>query len=138
MLGSSELDYIPLGEGLSEPETRDMLKFMWPEPLVKREAVKYTYSQDGHDYPWDVHSVQATRANDFTVNALLLPYEFVNKNEPDLPNTLGKIAIVIGDREFPIMVDFWDALHRFEEAYRNLPLKVLRYSSGFLMYVLKG
>ena len=134
VLGASSVDYIPVGASLADPESRDLIRFLWPAALVKRETVKYLYSQDGHEYLWQ-SNLSPTHANNFTVNALMIPFEFLSKREPDLPNTLGKIAVIVGDREYPIMVDFWDALKRFEEAYKNLPLNTLRWVVGFGMYV---
>eukprot|EP01064_Diplonema_japonicum_P009011 TRINITY_DN16489_c0_g1_i1.p1 TRINITY_DN16489_c0_g1~~TRINITY_DN16489_c0_g1_i1.p1 ORF type:complete len:534 (+),score=81.13 TRINITY_DN16489_c0_g1_i1:37-1638(+) len=119
LVGNDRLDYIPLGEPLAEAESRDIIRFMWPAPLRSLDVVKHHYSQDGYDYPWDVPS-QPTHAIGFNIDALLLPYEFLSKREPDLPNTLGKISVVVGDREYPIMVDFWDALKRFDSARRNI------------------
>eukprot|EP01063_Lacrimia_lanifica_P036117 TRINITY_DN7076_c2_g5_i1.p1 TRINITY_DN7076_c2_g5~~TRINITY_DN7076_c2_g5_i1.p1 ORF type:complete len:575 (+),score=210.68 TRINITY_DN7076_c2_g5_i1:72-1796(+) len=129
-VGTDRLDYIPLGENLSDCESRDMLRFIWPAPLVKNEPVKFLYSQDGMEYPWDTH-VEPTSANDFTVDALFLPYEFISMREPDLPNTLGKIAIVVDSREYPIMVDFWDALKRFDQAFYNPLMKAAQWFAGF-------
>ena len=118
--GADRLDYISLGERLIEPETRDIIRFLWPAPLLEGERVKYHYSQEGYEYPWEFATVRETSANEFSVHALLLPYEFISKREPDLPNTLGKISIVVNDREYPIMVDFWDALKRFHAGRRNI------------------
>eukprot|EP01059_Diplonema_ambulator_P027964 TRINITY_DN46652_c0_g1_i1.p1 TRINITY_DN46652_c0_g1~~TRINITY_DN46652_c0_g1_i1.p1 ORF type:complete len:544 (+),score=126.94 TRINITY_DN46652_c0_g1_i1:34-1665(+) len=128
LAGNDRLDYIPLGEPLAEAESRDIIKFLWPAPLSPVEVVKYHYSQDGYDYPWDVPT-EPTRAAAFTADGLLLPYEFVSKREPDLPNTLGKISVVVGEREYPIMIDFWDALKRFDSSQRDILQRLAQVSA---------
>merc|ERR1712096_601489 len=94
------------------------------------ETVKFLYSHDGFEYPWE-HPSRPTYAADYDVNALLLPFEFVHGKEPDLPNTLGKISVVVGEREYPIMVNFWDALRRFNETNRNIRLFITQCVAGF-------
>ncbi|KAJ9452338.1 hypothetical protein DIPPA_15703 [Diplonema papillatum] len=133
VMGSDRLDYVSLAEPLAEGESRDIIRFLWPAPLVEDEDVKFLYAQEGYEYPFQ-NPHEPTLANDLTADALMLPYEFVSKREPDIPNTLGKIAVVVGSREYPLMVDFWDALARFNLAHRNIQRKVAQWGVAIGLY----